>query len=218
WGYFKAMANYSKDKIPGVLSLLVLTSVASVLVPIFQNNWLSKWTQNLGHNLSEESNYFYLGIYALLGVITLLVCAFQHFYWSRKAVDAAQSIHDKALDGILETNLRFYDSNPSGRILNRFSRDLDAIEKDLSWSLEDAFIACLNSLGAVFVMLTALPLMVVLVLPVLLVYYLLQKAYRSCMREAKRLMSVARSPRISSIKEVVEGASVIRCYKAEDFF
>src|SRR5690606_37576421 len=85
WSYCKAMANYPKDKIPGVLSLLVLTSVASVLIPIFQNNWLSKWTQNLGHNLSEESNYFYLGIYALLGVITLLVCAFQHFYWSRKA-------------------------------------------------------------------------------------------------------------------------------------
>lgn len=218
WSYLKAMANYSKDKIPGVIALLLFSSLASVLLPIFQNNWLSKWTQSLGSGVAGHSSYFYLGIYALLGLLTLAVCALQHFYWSRKAVDAAQAIHDKALDGILGTGLRFYDSNPSGRILNRFSRDLDAVEKDLSWSLEDAFIACLNSVGAIFVMLTALPLMIFLVLPVLCIYYALQKTYRTCMREAKRLMSVARSPRISSVKEVVEGAAIIRCYGAEDFF
>src|SRR5690606_83935 len=150
--------------------------------------------------------------------LVLIVAAFQHFYWSRKAIAAAQSLHDGALKGVLSTGLRFFDANPSGRILNRFSRDLDAVEKDLSWSLEDAFMALLNSIGAVFVMLFALPFMGIVVLPVLALYWGLQKAYRACMREAKRLMAVARSPRISTLKEVLEGAAVIRCYGAQDHF
>lgn len=213
WDYLKAMANFSRSNLPKTLFFLLLTSLSAMLLPIAQNTWISRWTQNL-----SGSHVYYLSIYAGIGFVTLLVSAFQHFYWSRKAITAAESLHNNALNGVLSTVLRFFDANPSGRILNRFSRDLDAVEKDLSWSLEEAFMALLNSIGAVFVMLAALPFMAIVVLPVVALYWFLQKAYRSCMREAKRLMAVARSPRISSIKEILDGSAVIRCYQAEDFF
>lgn len=218
WDYFKAMANFSKKNIPKTITLLLITSLSAMLLPIAQNTWISKWTQSLSDSKNALDHLHFLYIYAGIGFLTLLVCAFQHFYWARKAIDAAQSLHNTALQGVLSTVLRFFDANPSGRILNRFSRDLDAVEKDLSWSLEEAFMALLNTIGAVFVMLAALPFMGIVVLPVLALYWFLQKTYRSCMREAKRLMAVARSPRISSIKEILDGSSVIRCYQAEDFF
>jgi ABC-type multidrug transport system fused ATPase/permease subunit len=214
WNYFKAMAKYSRSQLPYTLGLLVLTSVSAMAVPIFQNRWLSRWTQSL----SSGSDQSYLLIYAALGVLSVLVCAFQHLYWARKAVDAAETFHEGALEGVLSSVIRYFDANPSGRILNRFSRDLDALEKDLSWSLEEAFMALLNSIGAIIVMLTALPFMGIVVLPVIFIYWYLQKSYRTCMREVKRLMAVARSPRISSIKEVLDGAPVIRCFEAEAFF
>lgn len=213
WDYLKAMANFSRTNLPKTIFFLLLTSLCAMLLPIAQNTWISQWTQNL-----KGSHSYYLSVYAGIGILTLMVCAIQHFYWSRKAITAAESLHNNALNGVLSTVLRFFDANPSGRILNRFSRDMDAVEKDLSWSLEEAFMALLNSLGAVFVMLTALPFMAVVVMPVVALYWFLQKAYRSCMREAKRLMAVARSPRISSIKEILDGSAVIRCYQAEDFF
>lgn len=216
WEYFKAMAGFSRKNYLKTFSLLILTALSAMTLPILQNTWLSKWTESLGGN--ERHDFFYLSLYALIGVVTLLVCAFQHFYWSRRAVDAAEALHKNALEGVLSTPVRFFDANPSGRILNKFSRDLDAIEKDLSWSLEDAVMACLNSIGAVFVMVFALPFMGILVLPVLALYWFLQKVYRTCMRETKRLQSQFRSPRISSIQEVLDGAPVIRCYGAEAFF
>ncbi len=217
WDYFRAMANFSKKQLPFTIGLLLLTSLSAMLLPILQNKWLSRWTQSLNETKGVD-NHHYLLVYAAIGVLTLIVCALQHFYWARKAVDASQALHRNALNGVLSTVLRYFDANPTGRILNRFSRDLDAVEKDLSWSLEEAFMALLNSIGAVFVLLTALPLMGVIVLPVVVLYSFLQKTYRSCMREAKRLMAVARSPRMSSIKEVLDGAAVIRSYKAEAFF
>lgn len=216
WEYFKAMAGFSRKHYPKTFSLLILTALSAMTFPILQNTWLSKWTESLSGN--ERHDFFYLSIYALIGLVTLLVCAFQHFFWSRRAVDAAEALHKNALEGVLATPVRFFDANPSGRILNKFSRDLDAIEKDLSWSLEDAVMACLNSIGAVFVMIFALPFMGILVLPVLALYWFLQKVYRTCMRETKRLQSQFRSPRISSIQEVLDGAPVIRCYGAEVFF
>jgi ABC-type multidrug transport system fused ATPase/permease subunit len=214
WTYFKAMSRYSRKGLPLTLALLSLTALSAMAMPIVQNKWLAKWTQDLG----SENHFSHLFIYAGIGFLTLIVCAFQHYYWSVKAVDAAQSLHTRALDGVLSTVLRYFDANPTGRILNRFSRDLDAVEKDLSWSLEDSFMALLNSIGAVLVMISALPFMAVVVLPVAAVYYVLQKSYRGCMRETKRLMSVARSPRISTIQEALDGAAVIRCFKAESFF
>ncbi|WPU63138.1 ABC transporter transmembrane domain-containing protein [Peredibacter starrii] len=216
WSYIRAMAGFSKKNLPKTIGLLLLSSLSAMMLPILQNSWLSKWTQSLSSN--SDMNVYYLGVYALIGLFTISVCAFQHFYWSKKAIHAAKSLHGKALDGVLGAHVRYFDANPSGRILNRFSRDLDAVEKDLSWSLEEAFMAFLNSIGAVFVLLTAIPLMITVVLPVIAVYFFLQKNYRVCMREAKRLMSVARSPRISSIKEMLNGAPVIRCYGAEEFF
>lgn len=215
WDYLRAMASFSSKRLPSTLTILSLASLSAVLIPIFQNTWLSKWTQEL---TAGTNNSHYLIVYATLGALAALVGAFQHFYWARRAVDASQALHDHALKGILSTILHYFDANPSGRILNRFSKDLDAVEKDLSWSLEEAFMAFLNSLGAVFVMLFAIPFMVLLVLPVLGLYWFLQKSYRASMREAKRLMALNRSPRISSIKEVLEGAAVIRCYQAEGFF
>ncbi|WP_408096189.1 ABC transporter transmembrane domain-containing protein [Peredibacter sp. HCB2-198] len=216
WDYVRAMAGFSKKNLPKTLALLLGTSLSAMMLPILQNSWLSKWTQGL--STSSHTNFMYLGIYALIGLITVSACAFQHFYWSKKAIHASKALHEKALEGVLGAQVRYFDANPSGRILNRFSRDLDAVEKDLSWSLEEAFMAFLNSIGAVFVLLTAIPMMMAVVIPVIAVYYFLQKNYRTCMREAKRLMSVARSPRLSSIKEMLNGASVIRCYGAEDFF
>ncbi|MFP5384782.1 MAG: ATP-binding cassette domain-containing protein [Bacteriovoracia bacterium] len=215
WDYLKAMSDFSKKNLPKTLSLLLMSSFAAMLFPIIQNSWLSRWTQSLK---GGNNDLFYLSIYALIGVFTLLICAFQHFYWARKAVVASEALHRKALEGVLSTTLRFFDANPTGRILNRFSRDLDAVEKDLSWSLEEAFMALLNSIGAVFVMIFALPFMGLVVLPVAGLYWGLQKSYRSCMREAKRLQSALRSPRISSIQELIDGGPVIRCYHAEDFF
>lgn len=214
--YFKAMAGFSTKNYPKTFALLLGTALLAMLFPILQNSWLSRWTQSLSSGTTHLG--FYLGIYAFIGFGTTIIGAFQHFIWSRMAVKAAEALHVNALEGILKTPLRFFDANPTGRILNRFSRDLDAIERDLSWSLEDAVMASLNSFGAVLVMIFALPFMALIVFPVLAVYWYLQKAYRTCMRETKRLQSQFRSPRISSIQEVLDGAAVIRCYKAEAFF
>src|SRR5690606_9346266 len=155
--YFKAMAKFSKKLFPRTLLSLLLISVLAMLIPIVQNKFLSNWTQSAGNSD--------LWSYGVMGLLTVGVGVLQHFYWSNKAITAGESLHNSALQGLLTSSMAYFDANPSGRILNRFSRDLDAVEKDLSWSLEEAFMAFLNGLGSLLVMLIAIPMMMVAVLP-----------------------------------------------------
>lgn len=41
---------------------------------------------------------------------------------------AARSLHDQLFDAMLHSPMRFFDVTPIGRILNRFSKDMDAMD------------------------------------------------------------------------------------------
>lgn len=47
------------------------------------------------------------------------------------SMKAARRLHNKMFFGLLRAPMRFFDTNPSGRILNRFSRDMGAIDEIL---------------------------------------------------------------------------------------
>ena len=74
---------------------------------------------------------FFIGCYAVV-----LSNAF--FFAARRcvahgAVEAACECHDRLLHGVLRAPLSFFDSNPSGRVVNRFGPDLLEIEQMLPW-------------------------------------------------------------------------------------
>jgi len=40
-------------------------------------------------------------------------------------ITASATLHNRSLEKVMGASMQFFDSNPSGRIINRFSRDLD---------------------------------------------------------------------------------------------
>ena len=68
----------------------------------------------------------YIGIY---GAITLLVIPLNigrtlGFTWG--TIRSARNLHNTMFGCVLETPLTFFETNPLGRILNRFASDLDS--------------------------------------------------------------------------------------------
>jgi ABC-type multidrug transport system fused ATPase/permease subunit len=119
---------------------------------------------------------------------------------------------------VLSAPLRFFDSTPTGRILNRFARDLETIDDELSWSIEQACRSLAQTVAAVILILTIVPALLLLAVPVMFAYVRLQSAYRTAAREAKRLESIARSPRYAHFKELVTGLDVIHGFARERYF
>ena len=108
-------------------------------------------------------------------------------------------------DRIIRARMSFFDTTPAGRILNRFSKDIDVLESTLPPVLK-LFLLTASGLAQVIVVISiATPLFLVLLVPILLLYIVLQRFYIPTSRQLKRLEATARSPVIANFSETLQG-------------
>ena len=116
----------------------------------------------------------YLGIYAAFGLGQSILVLFASFSLALGGIIASQLIHKRLLVNILRLPMSFCDTTPSGRILNRFSKDIYTIDETIPRSVR-AFISTFFSvLSTIFVISFATPLFTAVILPLLIFYLLIQ--------------------------------------------
>lgn len=114
--------------------------------------------------------------------------------------------------------MSFFDTTPLGRVINRFSKDMDVIDSLLPNVLRN-WIWMSFSVAAVFIMITfSTPIFIAAAVPIVIIYYVIQKFYVATLRQLQRLESVSRSPMISHFSESISGQSTIRAYNKQDQF
>lgn len=90
----------------------------------------------LEENLIASDLLVYIG--GSLIVALFIIGIYRSIYFYTITIAASKNLHTMAFDGLVSTSMRFFDLNPSGRILNRFSKDLGAIDEWLAKCLLDA--------------------------------------------------------------------------------
>ncbi|KAI9352529.1 P-loop containing nucleoside triphosphate hydrolase protein [Zopfochytrium polystomum] len=126
--------------------------------------------------------------------------------------------HKAALTRLLRAPMSFFESQPIGRILNRFSKDISVLDEHM-WPIY--YLLVLNAtalLGSLGLIIANFPVILALVVPLGGIYYVLMLFYRSSKRELKRLDSIQRSPLNAHISETLAGIPSVRAYKAETHF
>jgi ATP-binding cassette, subfamily C (CFTR/MRP), member 1 len=133
-------------------------------------------------------------------------------------VRAAVNLHDGLLDQIMRLPMSFFDSNPSGRVINRFSRDTEILDSVLPMSLMQLAASASSYIGTL-ILIAIVTGWFALVLPILtLAYFTIQRYYMPGAREMQRLESVTRSPIYTGFGEAVQGITTIRAYSKEAHF
>lgn len=84
---------------------------------------------------TENSAYLYLGIVAAM-VISALLTSYAFFKF---CVRASTVLHNEMFSKIVYATMWFFNNNPSGRILNRFSKDIGAVDEVLPLNMADTF-------------------------------------------------------------------------------
>merc|ERR550532_486808 len=79
------------------------------------------------------------------------------FYYFGMCIKSSVALHDKMFESILKVPCRFFDTNPAGRILNRFSKDLGTIDELLPSAFIEVFLIGINFIGVMAVILTVRP-------------------------------------------------------------
>jgi ATP-binding cassette subfamily C (CFTR/MRP) protein 1 len=116
--------------------------------------------------------------------------------------------------------MAWFDSQPLGRILNRFSRDQDTVDS----LIPDAFRVFLFTFGmttSVLIYICVIfPWFILPMIPTLTLYWFTQHFFRRSSVELKRLDNVTRSPLFAHFSETLTGAgqSTIRAYGCEQQF
>ncbi|XP_040579194.1 LOW QUALITY PROTEIN: multidrug resistance-associated protein 1 [Lepeophtheirus salmonis] len=176
------------------------------------NLWLSKWSTDRAAINSTSIRNHYLEIYAILGFFQSIFTMFGSVTIAIGTLNASMKIHGKLLENVLRAPLSFFDTNPLGRILNRFSKDIDVADTTLPFNIRMMIAQSFNVLGTIVIICIALPWFFVIILPAVICYALIQKFYISCARQVKRIESISRSPIYSHFAETLTGIPTIRAF------
>ncbi|KAG0351394.1 hypothetical protein BGZ54_003269 [Gamsiella multidivaricata] len=127
-------------------------------------------------------------------------------------------LHQKALKNIFRAPSSFFDTTPLGRIINRFSKDVDACDNLLSESYR-MFTGTASIVLSTFILISVIfPYFLIPLVPMLIFYYYAAIYYRASSRELKRLDSILRSSLYAHFSETLSGLATIRAYRVQDRF
>lgn len=191
----------------GVVLLLILlftvtqaTALASVAV-------MGRWAER---SASEQKEWDILGTVIGLSLSVLALSCFRALLCFELTIGASRRLHDEMAEAVLRAKISFFDTNPLGRILNRFSADVGSSDDMLPATLFDFTTILFIVIGAVVTTVTVLP-FALLTLPPLIWYFTsVRRIFVSSTRELKRLEGLARSPIFAMLSECLSGIATIR--------
>ncbi|KAJ2668835.1 hypothetical protein IWW42_004971, partial [Coemansia sp. RSA 1085] len=200
---------------------LLSASVSNVAANMWLKHWASSNTgeASLVHTAAVHSTFYFLFIYGGLGLLGASMSSLQSLLlWTRCSIRASTLIHKNMLVSVLRSPMAFFDVTPLGRILNRFSSDLQRCDEMLPRSVSSMVNTMVSVVSAISVIGFSTPLMLVIMFPLAFVYRYLQQRYLYSSRELRRLDSTTRSPIFAHFQESIGGVSTIRAYSQQPRF
>ncbi|MGE3760356.1 MAG: ATP-binding cassette domain-containing protein, partial [Pseudobdellovibrionaceae bacterium] len=234
--YIKFLGGQNSKTRPWILGWISVFVLACVVFPLLQKGWLA-YTSNIQTGKAHENQSWLMALfdsmgmydwaaspfvsvlwYGVFGMFTFLAILLSDLMWLERGILAGKTMHEQMLKSVLAAPTRFFDSTPVGRILQRFSRDVESVDIHLTFTMENTISCFFHVMMTLVLIVTVLPITAVLIGPLMILYYVVQKDYRISAREAKRLDSIARSPRYAHFKETLQGLTVIRAFSKQRWF
>ncbi|KAG0291146.1 hypothetical protein BGZ98_003124, partial [Dissophora globulifera] len=161
---------------------------------------------------------FYIGIYCLISLMAVFLTIVRMFWQFYGSLRASRSLYEQLLVSIIRAPIRFFDTTPVGRIINRFSRDFEVIDSQLISKMVTMMLDLLGIL-AVFVLVSLVtPGFLIAGGIIAIAYSFVGAYYIASIRELKRIESVTKSPLYSHFGETLVGVSTIRAFGVESRF
>ncbi|CAO3665762.1 unnamed protein product [Umbelopsis ramanniana] len=161
---------------------------------------------------------YYLGIFLLIDFCAVLANVIRMWVQFYGSLRASKILYKRLLDTVFRAPIRFFDTTPVGRIMNRFAKDFEVVDAGITSRLGSVIqnlIGCLSVFAVIF---TVTPVFLIAAVIICGLFYSVAAMYIRCSRELKRLDSITRSPIYSHFGETLMGLSTIRAFGAESRF
>ncbi|KAJ5516878.1 hypothetical protein N7527_008438 [Penicillium freii] len=160
----------------------------------------------------------FLLVYIGLCVMGCVVAVCSNYLVFSSVLRASKAFFRQFLQAVVRSPLRWLDTTPLGRILNRFSADINTLDTQLGYTMRNIIA---NLCDAITILVAGMVVnSQVLVLAIVLLPFCIQYArlYLNATREVKRLQSVALSPIIEQLGSVMDGLPIIRTFNVSHLY
>ncbi|XP_016945207.3 probable multidrug resistance-associated protein lethal(2)03659 [Drosophila suzukii] len=193
-----------------VFALLVFLCTGTQLLASGGDYFLSYWVKNTSTSSSLDIYYF-----TAINVGLVICALLRTLLFFNITMHSSTELHNSMFRGLSRTALYFFNTNPSGRILNRFANDLGQVDEVMPAVMLDCIQIFLTLSGIICVLCVTNPWYLINTLAMVLAFYYWRDFYLSTSRDVKRLEAVARSPMYSHFSATLNGLPTIRAMGAQ---
>ncbi len=201
---------------------MLLLGLYSSMNPM-QSIALKHWMDTMaGDGATKPEALVACGIYTLAATGLIAITMARNIILPYASVAASRKLHGGMMRSVMRATIAWYEATPLGRILNRFSSDISAIDQQVATQFKDVVVFAFNVVGIALVcsLGTGDPKAQLVVFGAVALAtscsWLVYSIYRVVAREQKRLESVTKSPLLAFFAELVQGAAVARAFGEQD--
>uniref|UniRef100_A0A1I8MDU6 ABC transporter n=1 Tax=Musca domestica TaxID=7370 RepID=A0A1I8MDU6_MUSDO len=215
--YFSSGGSYI------TLAIMVILCVGTQAIGSGGDYFLSYWVNKNENKLHEvdaraeiQTDPVDIYIFSSINVAIIIVAMLRSFMFFNLASKSSTRLHNDMFVSVTRTSMYFFNTNPSGRILNRFSKDMGQVDEILPQVMMDVIQIFLGLLGIVIILAIINPWNILATVIMFVIFYFLRSFYLKTSRDVKRLEAITRSPIYTHLGASLNGLATIRAFQAQD--
>ncbi|CAF4607105.1 unnamed protein product, partial [Rotaria sp. Silwood2] len=236
WNVYVLYIRSGIGVILGFLLIIILFATQQSIA-IYSNWWLVAWTNDESHRYHQNSTncvpiqdkkidriyrmnsiewntyrdrrfyIFCVFVFILCFLIFLRTVVSQLIF-----LNAGRVLHNKMFKRVIRCPISFFDTNPVGRILNRFTSDIATMDESLPMTVFDFLVSLSQVLGTIVLVIFLNPWSFISAIIAASGMLFVRYRFAPCSRDLKRLVGTTRSPVYSQLTSTIHGLKVIRSY------
>ncbi|KAJ0255573.1 ABC transporter C family member 9 [Hirschfeldia incana] len=201
-----------------LVPIIILAQSCFQMLQIASNYWMAWTAPPTAESTPKLSMDKILLVYALLAAGSSLCVLARTILVAIGGLSTAEKFFSRMLCSIFRAPMSFFDSTPTGRILNRVSTDQSVLDLEMAIKLGWCAFSIIQIVGTIFVMSQVAWQVCVIFIPVAVACVFYQRYYTPTARELSRMSGVERAPILHHFAESLAGATTIRAFDQRDRF
>ncbi|KAH8811251.1 ABC bile acid transporter [Xylogone sp. PMI_703] len=179
---------------------------------------LQDWKVQVDNTIANSNLWCYLGIYLGISLLSWIIGTTKYFCTYLASIRASKVLFEKFTFTVLRAPLRWLDTNPLGRILNRFTSDFGMIDSQISMDIAFILRNAMMILSVIIAGFSVSPFLIIFSGVLLAISMYFSVKYLAAGQEIKQLESKAKSPVFEQFGSALAGIGTIRAFDKTDSY